>query len=189
MGPFAPNPAASRLALLGLRLFGCIMDVVEKITTMIEPSLAAMGYDIVQLKLMDGKRKTLSLMAERKDGVVMSFDDCADISRTVSALMDVEDPISSAYNLEVCSPGLDRPLIKFSDYEQHVNYEIKCETLIPVAGRKRFKGRLLSAKGNEITLKTDDGEVAIPFGNIKSGKLIMTDELVAAFLKKQKQPA
>lgn len=161
------------------------MDVIEKITTMITPSLDAMGYEIVQLKLMDGKRKTLSLMAERKDARIMSFDDCADISRTVSALMDVEDPIASAYNLEVCSPGVDRPLVKFTDYERHLNYEIKLETLIPVGGRKRFKGTLTKAENGMVSLRTDEGEADIAHSNIKSAKLLMTDELMRSFLKQQ----
>lgn len=161
------------------------MDIVEKITAMIEPSLDAMGYCIVQLKLMDGKRKTLTLMAERKDARIMSFDDCTEISRTVSALMDVEDPISGAYNLEVCSPGLDRPLVKFADFERHVNYEVKLETLIPIDGRKRFKGVLASAAKNTLVMKTDEGETEIPFSNVKSAKLVMTDELMRAFLKQQ----
>jgi ribosome maturation factor RimP len=163
------------------------MDVIDKITAIISPSLDAMGYEIVQLKLVDGKRKTLSLMAERKDAKIMSFDDCTDISRTVSALMDVEDPITNAYNLEVCSPGVDRPLVKFSDYERHANYEIKLETLIPVAGRKRFKGTLIAAKDGMIHLRAEEGEADIAFTNIKSAKLLMTDELMRSFLKQQSQ--
>ena len=163
------------------------MDIVEKIAAMVEPSLAAMGYDIVQMKLQDGKRKTLTLMAERKDERVMSFDDCAEISRTVSALMDFEDPITSAYNLEVCSPGLDRPLVKFADYERYKDYEIKLETLIPIEGRKRFRGVVTSAKNNSVTLQTTEGSTEISFHNIRSAKLVMTDALMASFLKKQKQ--
>ena len=162
------------------------MDIVEKITAMIEPSLCAMGYAIVQLKLMDGKRKTLTLMAERTDGRIMSFDDCTQISHTVSALMDVEDPISGAYNLEVCSPGIDRPLIKFADFERHVGYEIKLETLIPVEGRKRFKGKLLSAKKERIVLATENGEADLALTNIRTARLVATDELFKAFMKQQK---
>ena len=162
------------------------MDVVEKISAMVAPSLGAMGYDIVLLKLMDGKRKTLSLMAERKDERIMSFDDCAEISRTVSALMDVEDPITSAYDLEVCSPGLDRPLVKFADYVRHVNYEIKLETLIPIEGRKRFRGVIMGAKDNVIAMKCDEASYEITFNNVRSAKLVMTDALMASFLKKQK---
>jgi len=160
------------------------MDIVEKITTMITPSLDALGYEIVQIKLMDTKRKTLSVMAERKDGEIMSFDDCTAISRTVSALMDVEDPITSAYDLEVMSPGVDRPLVKFSDFVKHVGYEVKLETLIPVNTRKRFKGKLKSAADNKIVMTIDDGEHEIIHHNIRTAKLVMTDELMREFLKK-----
>lgn len=163
------------------------MDVIDKITAMIEPSMDAMGYSIVQLKLMEGKRKTLSLMAERKDDRIMSFDDCAEISRTVSALMDVEDPITSAYDLEVCSPGVDRPLVKFADFERHKGYEIKLETLIPVEGRKRFRGTITEAANNHIALHTDNGDAEIAYTNVRTAKLVMTDELLRKFLKQQDQ--
>lgn len=155
---------------------------------MISPSLTAMGYEIVQIRLADGaKHKTLTLMAERVDGAIMSFDDCTEISRTVSALMDVEDPISSAYNLEVCSPGIDRPLVKFSDFERHVNYEIKLETLIPLDGRKRFRGLLKSARGGIITLTMEGGDYELPHQNIRSAKLVLTDALVESFMKQAKK--
>ena len=162
------------------------MDISEKITGMITPSLEAMGYRIVQLKLMDGKRKTLSIMAERIDGRIMSFDDCGEISRTASALLDVEDPITSAYNLEVCSPGIDRPLVTFEDFMRHANYEVKLETLIPVGGRKRFKGRIISAKDNKVNITTDNGDAELNYSNIRTAKLVMTDELVKSFMKQQK---
>ncbi|MDX2072977.1 MAG: ribosome maturation factor RimP [Alphaproteobacteria bacterium] len=164
------------------------MDVIDKITALVAPSLDAMGYAIVQLKLADSaRRKTLTLMAERNDGRIMGFDDCTAISRTVSALMDVEDPITSAYDLEVCSPGIDRPLVKFADYARYAGYEVKLETLIPVEGRKRFRGIITGAKDNVVSLKTDNGDFSIPFTNIKSAKLVMTDELVKSFLKQQKK--
>ena len=164
------------------------MDVVEKINAMISPSLSAMGYSIVQLKLADSsKRKTLTLMAERTDGVVMGFDDCTDISRTVSALMDVEDPIASAYNLEVCSPGLDRPLMKLDDYVRFAGHEAKVETLIPLEGRKRFKGVIEAPEKDNVMLTTTEGKVMIAFRNIRSAKLVATDALLEDFMKQQKK--
>lgn len=117
----------------------------------------------------------------------MSFDDCTAISRTVSALMDVEDPIATAYNLEVCSPGIDRPLVKFADYVRYHNYEVKLDTLIPIQGRKRFRGVITAAKDELVSLKTDNGDFEIPFTNIKSAKLVMTDALLKSFLKQQKK--
>ena len=151
---------------------------------MVEPSLEAMGYRIVLLKLQDrGRSKTLSIMAERLDGTVMSFDDCADISRTVSALMDVEDPIQGQYNLEVMSPGIDRPLTRLEDFTRYHGYEIKLETLLPVDGRKRFKGGIAGVKGEIITLVQPEAEFQIPFGQIKMAKLVLTDALMEAHLK------
>lgn len=164
------------------------MDVTTKIQSIIEPSLTHMGYVVVQLKLADGsKRKTLSIMAERADGVIMSFDDCTEISRTVSALLDVEDPITSAYNLEVMSPGIDRPLVLLADYERYMGYEIKLETLIPIAGRKRFKGIIEGVKDTMITLNQEGNPLEINYTNIRSAKLVMTDALVESFMKKSKQ--
>src|SRR5437762_1305523 len=106
------------------------MNPVEKITETIEPSLEAMGYALVQVRLNDGGRKTLSVMAERTDAQPMGVEDCTQISRQVSALLDVEDPISGAYDLEVCSPGIDRPLTKLKDFERFVGQEAKVETML-----------------------------------------------------------
>ncbi len=165
------------------------MDVISKIQTIIEPSLTDLGFEIVLLKMADGaKKKTLTLMTERLDGVMMSIADCTEISRTVSALMDVEDPITSAYDLEVCSPGIDRPLVKFSDFERHKNFEIKLESLIPVDGRKRFRGMLVEAKEAVVTMGIDGKSYEIAFPNIRSAKLVMTDALVESFMKQSKKP-
>lgn len=162
------------------------MDVVDKIQAIIAPSLSAMGYVIVQLKLSEGaKRKSLVIMAERADEVMMSFDDCTEISRTVSALLDVEDPIAGAYNLEVCSPGVDRPLTQLADYTKYKGYEVKLETLIPIEGRKRFKGILGAPQNDNILITTTEGNTTIAYRNIRNAKLVMTDELMREFLKKQ----
>lgn len=163
------------------------MDILSRITGIIEPSLQAMGYNIVQVKLSDGsKRKTLSVMAERLDGVMMGFDDCTEITNTVSALLDVEEPISGAYNLEVCSPGIDRPLVKREDFKRFAGQEIKAETIIPVGGRKRFRGILNGIEKDKVALVVDGVEVELPFTHIRTAKLVMTEELVAKDLKKQK---
>ena len=164
------------------------MDVVSRIVQIIEPSINALGYNLVQVKLADGaRRKTLTIMAERKDDVMMGFDDCTEISNTASALLDVDEPISGAYNLEVCSPGIDRPLTKREDYKRFAGYEIKAETIIPVGARKRFRGILKTIEEDDnILLVVDGAEVKLPFNHIRTAKLVMNDELVANFLKKQK---
>ncbi|NBX03379.1 MAG: ribosome maturation factor RimP [Alphaproteobacteria bacterium] len=164
------------------------MDIVERIIKTIEPSLESMGYRLVQVKLAEGsRRKALLIMAERADDVFMSFDDCTAISQTVSALLDVDDPITTAYDLEVMSPGLDRPLTKLADFVRYTGYEIKCETLIPVENRKRFKGIIKGLKGEIISLAADTGDVELGFGNLRSAKLAVTESLVADTLRKQKK--
>ena len=158
------------------------MDIVTKITQTIEPSLTAMGYDIVQVKLADGsRRKTLTIMAERTDATPMGFDDCTEITRTVSALMEVEDPITGAYDLEVCSPGLDRPLTRLADYKRFAGLDAKVETMIPVDGRKRFRGIIKGASGDTVTLVLPEKEeVSFAFTLIKGAKLNVSATMAPA---------
>ncbi|NBO19127.1 MAG: ribosome maturation factor RimP [Proteobacteria bacterium] len=160
------------------------MDIVTRITAMIVPSLDAMGYRVVLIKLLDrGRSKTLSIMAERTDDEVMSFDDCTDISRTVSALLDVEDPIPGQYNLEVMSPGIDRPLTRPEDFTRFSGFEAKVETMLPIAGRKRFRGLIEGVKGEVVTLAADGETFQIPFGQMKAAKLVLTDALMDAHIR------
>lgn len=162
-------------------------DTAQRIERLIEPALAAMGYALVRVAMQGGEsRPTLQVMAERKDGVAMSVDDCADISRTISALLDVEDPITSAYTLEVSSPGIDRPLVKRADFERFAGFEARIETLQPVAGRKRFRGRLMGVDGDDVRLRETEkaagaeDETLVPFAAISRAKLVLTDELIEA---------
>ena len=159
-----------------------VVDIAQKITATVEPSLDAMGYAVVLIRLADGmRRKTLTVMAERKDGQNMGFDDCSEISRTVGALLEVEDPIVGAYDLEVCSPGLDRPLTRLGDFEKYKGAEAKIETMIPEAGgRKRFRG----IKDEMVQMQTPEEAVEIAFGNIRSARLIPALEIGSA--KKEK---
>jgi ribosome maturation factor RimP len=164
------------------------VEIVEKITSIIEPSLSALGYHIVLIKLSDGaRRKTLTVMAERTDDKMMGFDDCTEISRTISALMDVDDPIAGAYDLEVCSPGLDRPLTSLADYVKYAGHEAKCECFVPIDGRKRFRGIIKGAAGNDVTFEMPEGEATLAFDNIRTAKLIVTDALIASAMKKEKE--
>jgi ribosome maturation factor RimP len=150
---------------------------------MIAPSLDGMGYELVRVLLQGQRRPVLQIMAERKDGVHMTVEDCADISRAVSALLDVEDPIQGAYSLEVSSPGIDRPLTRPIDFERFAGYEAKVETARPIDGRKRFSGRLGGIENGIVRLATEQGETEVPFADIHRAKLVLTDELIAASLK------
>lgn len=150
----------------------------ERIAQIIEPSLKAMGYELVQIRLMEGGRRTLQIMAERLDGVNMTVEDCADISHQVSALLDVEDPIPGAYSLEISSPGIDRPLIKPEDFARFAGFDAKIEMKLPIEGRKRFKGRLNGVEGETALLTFDNMQVRLPIHNMLSAKLVLTDELI-----------
>jgi ribosome maturation factor RimP len=144
-----------------------------------------MGYRIVRVAFTGGRRPTLQIMAERRDGAAMSVDDCADISRTVSALLDVADPIPVAYALEVSSPGIDRPLIDRDDFVRFAGYEAKVEMSNLIDGRKRFRGRLLGADDGAVRIAVEDREVALPLADVVRAKLVLTDELLAAAQKQQ----
>ncbi len=146
----------------------------------IEPSLAAMGYRIVRVVLTSGHRATLQVMAERVDGAAMTVDDCAQISHSVSALLDVADPIAGTYTLEISSPGIDRPLVRREDYDRFSGFEARIELNAPVAGRKRFRGRLLGTTDGDIRLATEAGEARLPLATVVRAKLVITEDLIAA---------
>lgn len=153
--------------------------LAAKIEGMISPSLEAMGYSVVRVQLTGGKRPTLQIMAERADAAPMSVDDCADISRASSALLDVEDVIKAAYHLEVSSPGIDRPLSKRADFARFSGFEVKIDADRLIDGRKRFKGRLLGVDDQDIVRLRDAGiDYSIPLGSIVRAKLVLTEDLL-----------
>lgn len=156
------------------------MDATGRIEQIIAPSVEALGYEIVRVLLLGGQRPTLQIMAERIDGAPMTVEDCADISRSVSALLDVEDPIAGAYTLEVSSPGLDRPLTRLKDFERFAGFTAKLETRLAIDGRKRFKGTLKGVEGEEILLDAEGGPARVTFDNVLRAKLVITDELLRA---------
>lgn len=156
------------------------MTLEQRIADIITPSIEAMGFDLVRVLVTGQTRHTLQIMAERKDGTAMNVDHCADISRTVSALLDVEDPIDTAYTLEVSSPGIDRPLVKLADFERYVGFDARIEMRIAVDGRRRFSGRLLGIDGGAVLIEVDAGQASLPHEEILKSKLLLTDELIAA---------
>jgi ribosome maturation factor RimP len=165
---------------------GLSIDTNE-IARIVEPSLEAMGYRLVRIILSGTKRPTLQLMAERHDAEPMSVEDCAEISRQVSALLDVADPIAGAYTLEISSPGIDRPLVRPEDYERFAGFEAQLELSQPQDGRRRFRGRLLGRADGDVRLAGPAGEVRLPFAVIAKAKLVLTDELLALAQKKPAQ--
>jgi ribosome maturation factor RimP len=129
-------------------------------------------------------------MAERPDGS-MQIDDCEAISRALSPVLDVADPIDRAYRLEISSPGLDRPLVRRSDFERHAGQQVKIELEVALEGRKRFRGLLLGVEGAGARIRSDDAkdgaaEFVLPFDDMADAKLVLTDELIAASLRRGK---
>lgn len=163
----------------------------RRLAEIVTPLIESMGFELVRIRLMSGKTKTLQIMAERPEGGI-EVDDCAEISTAVSAILDVEDPIEDNYSLEVSSPGIDRPLTRLKDFEVWEGYEAKIETSDLIDGRKRFKGVLAGIEGNEvlINLPADGGHdemtIGLDFDWLSDAKLVLTDDLIAEMLKARK---
>lgn len=153
----------------------------KSIEAMIAPSIEALGYRVVRVAFTGGRRPTLQIMAERLDQAAMTVEDCAAVSHAVSALLDVADPIDAAYQLEVSSPGIDRPLVKREDFERFAGCEAKIELAQPRDGRRRFRGRLLGLDGDAAKLAVGEDELLLlPLAEITRARLVLTDELIAA---------
>lgn len=163
-----------------------VSDTVQTNTVLalIEPSLTDLGYEIVRIRLHGDGRPVLQIMADRADGAEIDVGDCTLVSRTVSVLLDVADPIAGAYELEVSSPGLDRPLTRAKDFQSFSGSEARVELKSAVEGRRRFRGRLLGLDGDlvrmMVPLDAVETEFALPFEAIEKAKLVLTDELLAA---------
>jgi len=154
----------------------------ERVLALAEPIAKDLGLMVVRVRVMAGKRKTIQIMAERRSDGQMEVGDCERLSRELSAALEVEDPISDAYVLEVSSPGLDRPLTDLRDFQTYEGYLARLELDRLVEGRKRFRGILAGVEGDhvEIDLDHEDETAQIPFDWISEAKLLITDELIAA---------
>jgi ribosome maturation factor RimP len=157
----------------------------RRLAAIVEPTIQGLGFELVRLRLMGGKRAVLQIMAERPEGGI-EVDDCARISRAVSAVLDVEDPIASEYVLEVSSPGIDRPLTRLKDFETWEGYEARLETAEAIDGRKRFKGVLQGVEDGEVLIEIEEGTIGLGYEMISDAKLVLTDALVAESLAGRK---
>ncbi len=155
------------------------MDPAKRIETIIEPTLQDMGFDLVRVQVSGVQQRTLQIMAEHNDDGTMTVEDCAAISRSVSALLDVEAPIKGSYTLEVSSPGLDRPLTRPQDYIRFAGLEARVELSQPMDGRRRFRGRIDGMSDGVVRLELKGDRVEIPYTDIERAKLILNDELLA----------
>ena len=151
----------------------------RRVADLVAPALEGLGYDLVRVRF-GGGTPVLQIMVERQDRSGMTVDQCAEASRTLSALLDVEDPIPQAYSLEVSSPGIDRPLTRPGDFERFAGFEARIELEDDIAGQRRFRGRLEGLDGASLRLQTERGKTELPLDAVKSAKLLITDALLAA---------
>ena len=165
--------------------------VAARVAAIIEPAIVDLGYRLVRVRITGQNGCTVQIMAERPDGT-MNVEGCEEISQAVSPALDVDDPIQAAYHLEVSSPGIDRPLVRASDFERWAGHLTKIDTSEPVAGRKRFRGILRGAAGQDALLTRDDAkseeerDVAIPMRAIAEARLVLTDALITEALRRGK---
>ena len=162
-----------------------------RVAAIVEPVLGQIGFRLVRVRVSAAEGCTVQIMAERPDGT-LTIDDCEDISRALSPVLDVPDPIEKAYRLEISSPGIDRPLVRKSDFDRYAGHLVRIEMAVPVNGRKRFKGTLAGTEGDLARLERDEageGEertVSLPIEEMSEAKLVLTDELVTEALRREK---
>lgn len=161
----------------------------RRITEIITPTVEDLGYEVVRVRLMTGKESILQIMVQKPDGTI-EVDECGEVSTAVSALLDVEDPISDVFTLEVSSPGIDRPLTRMKDFDQWQGFEAKIETEELIDGRRRFKGDLRGIEGDEVLIEIEEGgqplTIGLKFEWLTDAKLVLTDELIRDVLKGRK---
>ncbi|GAB4571569.1 MAG: hypothetical protein Tsb008_02850 [Rhodothalassiaceae bacterium] len=155
------------------------MSIADTISALIAPTVEALGFELVRVTFGGEHRPKLQVMAERPDGT-MSIADCADLSHEISALLDVEDPVPGEYVLEVSSPGIDRPLTRRKDFERWAGHEARIELLHAQDGRRRFKGVLLGLADDRVRMEVEGAEIALPLADVAKAKLVLTDALLEA---------
>jgi ribosome maturation factor RimP len=162
--------------------------VEERVVALAEPAAHDLGYRLVRVRVSGNRRKRLQIMAERESDGDMGIDDCTTLSRALSALFDVQDPMPDEYDLEVSSPGIDRPLMRIEDFQRFLGHEAKLETIAMIDGRRRFKGVISAVNGDSVHLKLPDAEVevSLPISSLSDARLVLTDRLIADDLKRSK---
>jgi ribosome maturation factor RimP len=156
------------------------LTLEAKLTAIVAPRLQTMGFELVRVAVLGRERPTVQVMADRMDGSLINVEDCEQISRYLSTVFDVEDPIPGAWNLEVSSAGIDRPLTRAKDWNRFAGHLARVEMTFPVDGRKRFSGIVLGADEKSGKLRLDDGsEAELPLRDIRRARLVLTDALIA----------
>ncbi len=162
--------------------------VAARVAAIAEAVIEDLGYRLVRVRISGTGGGTVQIMAERPDGS-MAIEDCEAVSRALSPVLDVQDPIEGAYRLEISSPGIDRPLVRRSDFERYAGHEVKVEMAVAREGRRRFRGTLLGADAEAAKIRLpdvpegEDADVLLPFEEIGEAKLVLTDALVTEALR------
>ena len=163
--------------------------LAARVAGLAEPVIEALGYRLVRVKVSSADGCTVQIMAERPDGT-MVVEDCETVSRALSPVFDAADPIDKAYRLEISSPGIDRPLVRKSDFDRYAGHLVKIETEFPIDGRKRFRGLLVGTAGEAARIRSDEpdnqSEILLPIDEMSEAKLVLTDELVTQALRREK---
>jgi ribosome maturation factor RimP len=164
--------------------------IASELVSLVEPVLDSLGFRLVRIEVSGRDGKTVQIMAERPDGS-MTIDDCEVVSKALSPLLDVHDVVSDAYRLEVSSPGIDRPLVRPSDFVDWAGSEAKIEVKLPIDGRRRFRGRLVGFEDGEVLIDADLGDdghktIGLAVGMIAAARLVLTDELIREALNRAK---
>src|SRR4029077_10095576 len=160
-----------------------------RVAALAEPVLAGLGYRLVRVRISGSAGCTVQIMAERPDGT-MAIEDCEAASRALSAVLDVADPIEGSYRLEISSPGIDRPLVRRSDFDRYAGHVAHVEMTVPIDGRRRFRGQLLGTEGDAARIRrsdaTDGTDDVLPIDDMMEAKLVLTDALIAESLRRSK---
>src|SRR3954471_4547744 len=186
-----PNPGSTVAELLAEPRLVVEPGVAAGVSAVAGPVLEGMGYRLVRIRISGDSGCTVQVMAERPDGS-MQIEDCEAISKALSPVLDVADPIDRAYRLEISSPGIDRPLVRRSDFERYAGYLVKVEMAVAHQGRKRFRGILQGVEDNAVRLhrdgvrKDDDADVLLVMEDIADARLVLTDELIAESMRRGK---
>jgi ribosome maturation factor RimP len=162
--------------------------VEERVIALTEPTAKELGFRIVRVRLSGNRRKRLQIMAERLADGQMSVDDCSRLSRALSPVFDLEDPVQGEYDLEISSPGIDRPLMSLEDFQRFIGHEAKLETAAMIDGRRRFKGVIAGVDGDEVSLTAPEGdEMRFRIPALSEARLVLTDKLIEEDLRRARQ--
>jgi ribosome maturation factor RimP len=164
---------------------------VARVAALAEPVLASLGYRLVRVRISGFAGCTVQIMAERPDGT-MTIEGCEAVSRALSPVFDVADPVEGSYQLEISSPGIDRPLVRRSDFERYAGHLAHVEMQTPVDGRRRFRGELAGTRGECARIRWDGApsenpEILLRIDDMMEAKLVLSDTLISEALRKSKQ--